>query len=147
MQLDGEVTIATDRESLWQIVSDPEILVLCVPGAEEVEMINERQYRGTIKRGIANINLALEGEVELIELAPPDQMVAEAKGEDDRTGSIMTADAEMELSDIDEETMLTYVMDVQFTGRLASIGSRIMKRKIKSDIDTFFDNIRERAEE
>jgi carbon monoxide dehydrogenase subunit G len=34
---------------------------------------------------------------------------------------------------------------MEFTGRLATMGSRILKRKMKSDIDTFFDNIEEEA--
>lgn len=147
MQFDGEVTIETDRETLWEIISDPEALVLCVPGAEEVERISETRYSGTIKRGIAGINVELEGEVELTELDPYDRMVADAKGEDERTGSIMLADAEMELSDDGEATQLAYVVDCEFTGKLATLGSRIMKRKIASDIDTFFDNVKERAEE
>ena len=46
----------------------------------------------------------------------------------------------------DGSTTLTYYVDVEFTGRLATLGARIVKRKINSDIGLFFDNIRDRAE-
>lgn len=146
MQFEGEVAIGTDQETLWEIISDPEALVMFVPGAEEVERISETKYRGTIKRGIGGINVELDGEVQIADLDQYDRMVADAKGEDERTGSIMMADAEMELSDAAEGTLLTYSVDCEFTGKLATVGGRIMKRKIKSDIGTFFDNVKERAE-
>ncbi|WP_336000460.1 CoxG family protein [Halorientalis halophila] len=146
MQFDGEVSIGTDQQTVWETISDPEALVLCVPGAEEVERISETHYRGTIKRGIASVNVELNGEVEMLELDAPDRMVADVKGEDELTGSIMTADAQMDLSEEGADTILSYTMDVEFTGKLATLGSRIMKRKIKSDMNTFFDNLRDHAE-
>jgi carbon monoxide dehydrogenase subunit G len=35
---------------------------------------------------------------------------------------------------------------MEFTGRLATLGSRIVKRKISSDIGTFLDNVKEKIE-
>lgn len=146
MQFDGEVAIGTDQVTVWETISDPEALVMCVPGAEEVERISETHYRGRIKRGIAGVNVELNGEVEMKELVEPDRMVADVSGEDELTGSIMTADAQMDLEEDADGTVLSYTMDVEFTGKLATLGSRIMKRKIKKDMGTFFDNIREHAE-
>lgn len=146
MKFDGEVAIGSDQQTVWETVSDPEVLVTCVPGAEEVERISETHYRGTIKRGIAGVNVKLNGEVEMTELTSPDRMVADVAGEDELTGSIMTADAQMDLSENSDGTDLAYTMDVEFTGKLATLGSRIMKRKIKSDISTFFNNLKEHAE-
>jgi carbon monoxide dehydrogenase subunit G len=80
------------------------------------------------------------------ELTEPDRMVADVSGEDELTGSIMSADAQMDLAENGEGTVLTYNMDVEFTGKLATLGSRIMKRKIKKDMGTFFDNLKEHAE-
>jgi len=147
MQFDGEVGIDADQQTVWETISDPKALVLCVPGSEEVERISETHYKGTIKRGIAGVNVKLNGEVEMQELTPPDRMVADVQGEDELTGSIMTSDAQMDLSEDGDETILSYTMDVEFTGKLATLGSRIMKRKIKSDMNTFFDNLRDHAEE
>lgn len=147
MQFDGTVAVDTDQETVWETISDPEALVMCVPGAEKVERISETHYEGTIKRGIAGVSVELNGEVEMNELTPPDRMVADVKGKDELTGSIMTADARMDITEDGEGTELSYNMDVEFTGKLATLGSRIMKRKIKSDMSTFFDNLRESAEE
>lgn len=146
MQFDGEVTIGADQETVWETISDPETLVICVPGAEEVEQITETHYTGRIKRGIAGVNIELNGEVEMKELIEPDRMAADVSGQDELTGSMMTADAQMTLEGNGDETDLSYTIDVEFTGKLATLGSRIMKRRIKKDMNTFFDNISEHAE-
>lgn len=147
MEVDGTRTIPVDNDILWEVISDPETLTECIPGAEEIEQLSETKYQGTIKRGVAGINLSLDGEVEMIELAPPERMVAEMSGSDDKTGSKMTGEARMELVPDGDETALEYEVDIDVTGRLASVGARILKRKIKSDIGTYFDNVKETAEE
>jgi carbon monoxide dehydrogenase subunit G len=53
---------------------------------------------------------------------------------------------DLESTDCEDVTTISYVIDMDFTGRLASLGARIVKRKINADINTFFDNIKERAE-
>jgi carbon monoxide dehydrogenase subunit G len=59
----------------------------------------------------------------------------------------MDATAEMSMEDNgDGSTTLIYHVDIAFTGRLATLGARIVKRKINSDIGLFFDNLRSRAE-
>lgn len=148
MEFEDEVTISTDKDHLWELVSDPEVLVNCVPGAKEVEKVSETKYVGTVERGLAGISVSLDGEVEMTELNAPDSLEATVHGEDTRTNSRMDADAEMNMTEVsDDETTLSYYIDMEFTGRLASMGARILKRKVNSDIGTFFDNIKERAEE
>lgn len=148
MEFEDTKVIDTDKDHLWELVSDPEVLAMCVPGAKEVNKLSETRYEGVIERGLAGVSLSLEGEVEITELNEPDYLSAEVTGEDTRTNSRMDAVAEMEMSETDVgQTALDYRVDMDFTGRLASLGSRIVKRKISSDIDTFFVNVQERAED
>jgi carbon monoxide dehydrogenase subunit G len=148
MLFEDEVQIGTDTETTWELVSDPEVLVSCVPGAEDVERVSDTQYRGTIKRGVAGINIALEGEVLMTELEPPTYLAADANGEDAKTGSRLDADAEMTMSESGpEETTVEYEIEMDFTGRLATLGARMSKRLINRDINTFFDNLKQRAED
>lgn len=147
MEFEGTRTVETDKEHLWNLVSDPEVLVSSVPGAKEVKKIDETTYEGTIERGISRISIEMDGEVEITELNAPDSLSAEAIGEDQKTGSRMDATAAMEMEHQDASTTtLSYHVDMVFTGRLATLGARVVKRKINSDINEFFDNIQERAE-
>lgn len=147
MEFEDEIVIETDSEHVWSLVSDPEVLASCVPGIEEVEKLSETKYEGTITRGISQLTVSLSGEVELVELNEPDQVVAKATGSDPKTNSNVDVDAEMLMAEADGgQTELAYEIDLTFTGRLASLGSFIVRSQISSDIDTFFDNLREHVE-
>ena len=147
MEFEDELTIDTNKEHLWSLVSDPAVLAECVPGAKKVERINDRQYEGVIERGVAGISMTLDGEVEMTELNEPNHLSAIARGEDNRSNSRMEADMCMKLTENGDGTSIEYFIDMDFTGRLASLGARIVKRKINSDIGTFFENLKERAED
>jgi len=147
MEFEDEITIKADGETIWAMISDPEILVECVPGAKEINRVSEDKYTGVIERGLAGVSVSLDGEVEMTELNPPNNVVAEAVGQDTKTNSRMDAQAEMTITENEDDSTLSYYIDMDFTGRLASLGSRIVKRKISSDIDTYFDNLQEMAED
>lgn len=147
MEFEGQLTVSAGKDELWNLVSDPEILALCVPGASDVEKLSETKYRGTIERSVAGISLNMIGEVEITDLNAPDSLSATATGEDAKTNSQMNATADMTMADHgNDKTELSYHVDMEFTGRLATLGARIVKRKINSDIKTFFSNIKDRAE-
>ena len=148
MEFEDTLSIGTQKHRLWDLVSDPEVLASSVPGAKEIEKLSETRYKGTIERGVGGITLNMDGEVEITELNPPDNLSAKATGEDTKTNSRMDATALLEMEEVEEEvTSLSYHVDMEFTGRLATLGARIVKRKISSDIDTFFHNIQELAED
>jgi carbon monoxide dehydrogenase subunit G len=146
MQFQDEVVIESDAESTWELVSDPEVLVGAVPGAKEVTRVSDDEYEGTIERGIAGISVTLDGRVVMTELNAPSHLTAEASGEDSNTGSRLDADAEMTMTDEGDSTTIAYDIDIEFTGRLATVGSRLLKRMIRKDINTYWDNIKETAE-
>jgi carbon monoxide dehydrogenase subunit G len=146
MQFQDEVVIETDAQSTWELVSDPEVLVGAVPGAKDVTRVSDDEYEGSIERGVAGISVTLDGRVVMTELNPPSHLTAEASGEDSNTGSRLDADAEMEMTDDGDSTTIAYEIDMEFTGRLATVGSRLLKRMIRKDIDTYWSNIKEQAE-
>lgn len=147
MRFEDEIEIDAASDVVWELISDPAVLVNAVPGAKDVERVSETEYCGTIQRGVAGITIELDGEVELIELDAPTRLVADVSGRDQRTNSRMDATAAMTMAQVSAATVLQYEVDVDFSGRLASLGGRIVKRKINSDIKQFFGNIQEVVQE
>jgi carbon monoxide dehydrogenase subunit G len=41
MQFTGEFTVDAAPEDVWAVVTDPDVLVDCIPGAESVERVDE----------------------------------------------------------------------------------------------------------
>jgi carbon monoxide dehydrogenase subunit G len=145
MEFDGARSIEADRGTLWDIVSEPDALVRCVPGADAVTRESEGTYTGDIERSFAGLTVELDGEVIMADLDPPDRMVVDAAGVDRLTKTEMDAQGHLALQRAGPEmTVLDYHVEMEFTGKLPA---HLLKSRIDSDIDRFFDNVRVAAEE
>ena len=145
MNHEGTVTVPAHRERVWETVRDPEVLTACVKGAEEIEQVSEREYTGVIRQSVAGVGVEMTGTLHIEELDAPEWLRFTGAGSDSMTGSRMEVDAEIELTDENEQTTLSYDVEVTFTGKLATLGSRILRRQIQTNIDTYFDNLADRV--
>lgn len=145
MEFQGTRRIEATGADLWELISDPEVLVSCVPGAKDVTMVSERKYTGVIERSFAGLTVEMDGEVELTELDPPDRITVAATGTDRITKTVMNADGDLLLETSDDGlTELAYDMTMEFTGKLPA---HLLKSRINKDIGRFFDNVQDAAED
>ncbi|MFB6138016.1 MAG: CoxG family protein [Halobacteriaceae archaeon] len=145
-------------ETLWDAISDPAAIAGCVPGAREIERLDEGRYGVTITRGVSHLTLSLSGELAFVESSPPDYLVASGAGHDATTGSDLAMLAAMELSpvaepaaregvpdDADAAVELAYSAEVGLTGGVASLGTEMLRPIVKRDVTAFFGNLRGRV--
>lgn len=147
MEYDGTATVPAPRERVWEPITDPEVLTSCIMGAQDVTRVSERAYEGVIEQRVAGVGVSMVGSVEIEDLDRPERLVFVGSGTDERTGSRMDADVEVHLADAGSETELTYDVEVTFTGKLATLGGRILRRQVKSNVDTYFENLVEYVSE
>lgn len=143
LEFEDTVEIGTTKDEAWDFISDPENLVDCVPGAEDIERLSEREYTFEIVQGIARFTITLDGDVELVEMNEPDWIVADGHAYDASTGSDFDVLAAMEMTETDDATVeLAYRAELTMTGGVASIGARLARRVIASNVEDYFDNIK-----
>lgn len=148
LEFTDTVELNTSKENLWENISDPEILTECVPGAESIERVSERKYTVEITRGVSHLTVSLSGEAEFVEMNPPDYIVTSGHAFDSKTGSDFDILAAMEINEVDEETAeLTYKAEVEFSGGVASINTRIFRPVVERDVNSYFDNVRQVVED
>lgn len=147
MNHEGTVTVPAHRERVWETVRDPAVLTACVKGAEEIEQVSEREYTGVIRQSVAGVGVEMTGTLHIEALAAPEWLRFTGAGSDSMTGSRMEVDAEIDLTEENEQTTLSYDVEVTFTGKLATLGSRVLRRQIQTNIDTYFDNLADRVSE
>ena len=122
LEFSDTVAIETTKDHLWSVISDPEVLTTCVPGAEAIERVSKTKYTVDIKRGIAHLNVSLSGDVEFVEMNEPDWIVASGSAFDGTTGSDFDILAAMEMAETDDGmTDLTYQAEVEYSGGVASL--------------------------
>ncbi|MEF8756733.1 MAG: SRPBCC domain-containing protein [Halobacteriales archaeon] len=143
--LEFEDTVAIDgtKNELWAFISQPENLVDCVPGAQDIERLSEREYTFVIEQSIGNFSAVFDGDVELVEMNEPDWIVADGSAYDRGTGSTFDVLAAMEMNaDGESGVELAYSADVAFTGGVAAYAATWIRRVVSSRVDEYFANIK-----
>lgn len=147
LEFTDTVALETTKDELWETISDPAVLTACVPGAESIERVSERKYTVDITRGVSKLTLSLSGEAEFVELSPPDYIVTTASAFDSKTGSEFEILAAMEMDEgADGQVALTYKAEVTYSGGAAGISKRILRPIVERDVNTYFQNVKERIE-
>ena len=146
MLLKGEVTINAPRKKVWDFMTDPNQIGQCAPGVEKIETIEEmKKYRGVISVGLGSVKARFSGEVEVIELDEPNRAKLKAHGT--ATGSAADAICEMTLSDgADGSAVLSWTADINVSGQLASLASRLMAPVSQKLAGIFYAEVKKRIE-
>ena len=146
MQLKGDVTIKAPRKKVWDFLTDPNQIGQCVPGVEKIETIEPlKKYRGTVSVGLGSVKARFTGDVDILELDEPNRAKLKAHGT--ATGSAADAISEMSLSDgPDGSTLVTWTADVNVSGQLASLVSRLMVPVSQKLAGVFYDEVRKKIE-
>ncbi|RIK32435.1 MAG: hypothetical protein DCC56_01090 [Anaerolineae bacterium] len=146
MQLKGSVTIKAPRKKVWDFLTDPNQLGQCVPGVEKIEEIEKlKKYRGVVSVGLGSIKARFNGDVDILELDEPNRAKLKAHGT--ATGSAADAVSEMTLSDgPDNSTLVNWSADVNVSGQLASLVSRLMVPVSQKLAGVFYDEVKKRIE-
>ncbi len=146
MLLKGEVTIRAPRKKVWDFLTDPNQVGQCVPGVEKIEVVEPNKlYRGLVSVGLGTVKARFSGDVEILELDEPNHAKLKAHGT--ATGSAADALSEMRLSDgPDNATIVNWTADVNISGQLASLVSRLMLPVSQKLSALFYEEVRRRIE-
>ena len=146
MNLSGDVAIQAPRKKVWDFLTDPNQIGQCVPGVEKIETIEEKKrYHGVVSVGLGSVKARFSGDVDILELDEPTHAKLKAHGT--ATGSAADAVSEMSLSDgPDGSTLVHWTADINVSGQLASLVSRLMVPVSQKLASAFYDEVRKRIE-
>ena len=146
MQLKGDVTIKAPRKKVWDFLTDPNQIGQCAPGVEKIETIEPlKKYRGIVSVGLGSVKARFSGDVDILELDEPDRAKLKAHGT--ATGSAADAVCEMTLSDgPDGSTAVNWTADINVSGQLASLVSRLMVPVSQKLAGVFYNEVKKRIE-
>lgn len=149
MEFTGEVTVDAPRQVVFEEMQKPEMLQKTIPNCESVEKIGENKFKAIVDEKISKISMKLETEVELTELREPDFVAVSISGDAPGSSTSVAANGSFELEEANggDKTLVHYTMDMEVSGKLASIGFRMIKHVVKKRIDEMVDNIQSAFEE
>ena len=132
----GSVTVPQAREQVFAMLLDPVVLRQVIPGCHALDLVGTNSYRADVSLGAGPVRGRFDANVRLCELDPPHF----AKLEGRVIGSLGTAGGtgHIRLFDVPEGTRADYDYEIAISGKVASIGGRMLEGAARAVIGLFF---------
>jgi carbon monoxide dehydrogenase subunit G len=137
MNLSDQVIIPVPREKVWAALNDPEILRQCIPGCEEITKDSDTHMEAKVTVKMGPVKASFKGAVTLSDLDPPNGYRISGEGKSMMGGA--TGGANVKLEDVPEGTKLSYDVDAQVTGKIASLAQRFIEPTARQLSAQFFE--------
>jgi carbon monoxide dehydrogenase subunit G len=137
IQVTGDYEFAAPQELVWEMMLDPEVLAKTIPGCEKLEQVDENTYTGRLNIRVGPVQGIFQGKVEMSDRRPPTglHMVVNGSG----PAGVVRGEGDMTLQSLTppnaqspSATRLHYDGQVQVSGRIATVGQRVMDSSTRS---------------
>lgn len=142
MNLKEEVTIPLDRDTVFAALNDLEILQQSIPGCEELKQIEDNVLEATVVVKFGPVKASFNSNVEIDPSAGPETFKLSGSG-DAGVAGFANGGADVHLEENEEGTLLTYDVNIDISGKLAQVGSRLIEGTSKRLAKKFFTNFEE----
>ncbi len=116
-------------DSVWAYFAEPPQVVSCIPGAELLEVSDQKTYLGRVGIRLGQINMKLEGKVRIVEIdAEQRTMLLVAGGDQVGAPGGAEADINFSLQEVgDVHTNVNILADISVSGKLAQMGGGMVQ--------------------
>jgi carbon monoxide dehydrogenase subunit G len=134
-------------EAVWAFLRDPERVGPCIPGAERIDVIDDRHYRVVAGARVSFLSVAFTLNVTVTEVEEPTRLVSLAEGMDARIKERVKLSTALALAPQGAAaTEVAYRIELTIFGKLASLGLGVIKGKAGQMAAEFAACIRTRLE-
>ncbi len=143
MTMTGEVSLPADRQTVWAMLNDPEVLKAAIPGCQSLEKTSDVSFAAVVKVKIGPVGASFKGKVQLADIEPLSGYTISGEGEGGIAG-FANGGAKVALSDAPAPgggTILKYDVQANVGGKIAQLGSRLIDGVAKKLADQFFANL------
>jgi len=144
LRQEGAFSVRAPRERVWSFFIDPVQLQTCISDPHTITIVDENTFKGEIKTGIGFMKGTFTGSAQIVEKEPPKR--ARVKGHGGGMGSAFDVDSVVELSETGGTTTVRWVADVILSGKIATMGARLLQGTIDKKTNEFFENARRKLE-
>jgi len=124
--------VQASQNRVWRFLRDPISLSACIPGVSDIKALEDGTFRAIVEVKISLLTARFHMEMQIAKEEPPLYLVAEMRGKDDRTGSLLESSSHVELKEAGaDETEVEFRIDARLSGLLSALGGG-MAVKLKS---------------
>ena len=124
LKIEERFELDAHPDEAWAYLTHPERIVVCLPGAELTEVVDELNYAGGVKVKLGAIAMDYQGTVEFTELDHERRVIRmEGKGRERRGGGTVTLAMEGTVHELEgDRCEVTVVADIQLAGKIVRFG-------------------------
>jgi carbon monoxide dehydrogenase subunit G len=149
MKLEGTHLFDAPQELVWQTLLDPVVLAKIMPNCQVLEKVGEGEYEGKIKLQVGPVQGVFQGKVTLSQLQPPDSYHMHVVGKG--PAGVVDGEGDVRLESAADagdsgKTVMHYVGEAKVSGRIASIGQRLMDTSARAITKQSLENLEKQIE-
>jgi len=137
VELAGRYQLPEERQIIWVALNDVEVLKQHIAGCEKLDKLADDRFEALIRAKMGPVNALFKTTIELQDIVPPESYTLVVKGQGGSAG-MGEGTAKVNLTEQDGFTELAYSVELNVYGKLAQVGSRLMKSTINKLSDEFF---------
>jgi len=135
----GETHVPATRAEVWNTLLDPEALAAVIPGCHELDRVSDNAYKAEVSLGVGPVRGRFHADVALSDMVEPESTtlsggVIGPLGAAQGTGHV-------QLADDGDGTKVTYDYEIELSGKVASIGGRMLEGAAKALVKQFFERL------
>ena len=137
MNFQGEHRLDAPRELVWQAVNNVETLQRSIPGCAEFTQTGDSEYLAIVQAKLGPVSARFKTSIKVADMLEPEsyRLIIHGAGGAQGMGDGV---ADVRLIDVDDQTLLKYIVDFRVRGRLAQVGSRLLLNALKKLATDFF---------
>ena len=147
VRLTQSFVLAHPRDAVWQLMSNPQAVAQCMPGARLDGPPQDGNISGRIAVKLGPIAATFVGEGTVVQVPAEYRQIIEGRGGDRKSGSRVTGTVDYRLSaataeDGNDRTRVDIVIGYGLTGLLAQLGRSAFARDVARHMgETFAQNV------
>lgn len=143
MQMSDQRDIQADPATVYAALLSPDVLLECVPGAQEVKGSPEDGFEAVVVQKVGPVKATFKGNVVLSEMVENTSLIISGEGKGGAAG-FAKGGANVRLEPLENGgTRLIYDVEAKVGGKLAQLGSRLIDGFAKKMADQFFTRFQE----
>jgi len=143
VRIEGREEIDLARERLWELITDPQFLLKCIPGLERVTSQGPADFECAVRADYAFVKGTAKVRAEIGELVRPSSATLTLTAS--TVGASANARSRVDLEAKDASTVVHWSAEVETRGLLAGLGQGLVEGVARDMVQKLFSNIRERA--
>ena len=136
MKLNGSYKLNVKKEIVWKALNDENILKKCIPGCVSFEKESNTVFNVVATNQIGPMNATFSGLVTLSNIQVNQSYTLSGEGQS--SVGFANGNADVDLTEKNGVTTLSYEVDVNVGGKVAQLGSRLIDGVAKKMSDYFF---------